>query len=294
MGGDPLLKFCKYQGTGNDFIIVKQSEIDGVTYSSLAKNVCDRRFGIGADGMIVVAPSTVADIRMIFYNADGSIATMCGNGIRCFAKYVYDHGLVGQTSFSVETLAGVLTVELVSMTNEESNVRVNMGCPCYVHPAVPKVTSDGKFINQTIELEGEPYTISSLFIGTIHTVMFVSEIDEKMAIHLGELIENHAMYPQKTNVNFCRVIDPHHIEVLTWEKGVGLTLACGTGSAACAVLSRQLYQCDQSITVSIKGGTLLMEQEEDGVYMTGPARLICTGQYVYGESPQGEQDLDSF
>ena len=113
MGGDPLLKFCKYQGTGNDFIIVKQSEIDGVTYSSLAKNVCDRRFGIGADGMIVVAPSTVADIRMIFYNADGSIATMCGNGIRCFAKYVYDHGLVGQTSFSVETLAGVLTVELV-------------------------------------------------------------------------------------------------------------------------------------------------------------------------------------
>lgn len=282
-----MLKFCKYQGTGNDFIIMEKSELEGINCSLLAKAVCHRYFGIGADGMILVAPSTIADIQMIVYNADGSEASMCGNGIRCFAKYVYDHGVVGKKYFSVETLAGVMTVEVVAITPEESHVKVNMGTPLYVHSTIPKPATGEAFINQEIELEGHSYQINSLFMGTIHTVMFVSEIDEEKASHLGKMIENHPMYPQKTNVNFCRIINPHQIEVLTWEKGVGLTLACGTGSAACAVLSTKLYHCEKSLSVFVKGGKLFMEQKEDGVYMTGPANLICEGRYSYEESSQG-------
>lgn len=275
-----MLRFEKYQGTGNDFIIFEMSELEGLQYSLLAKKVCNRCFGIGADGMIVVAPSKIASIYMIFYNADGSIATMCGNGIRCFAKYVYDHQLVKTKVFTVETLAGVLTVEIVESDDVKSLVRVNMGRPEYIHEAIPVLQIGDEFINQVIEVDGQDYTVSSLVMGTIHTVLFVDHIDEKKVARLGEAIENHSLYPLKTNVNFCKIIDSQNIEVVTWEKGVGITLACGTGSAACALLSQRLYGCENEVTVHVKGGTLLMQQQVDGMYMTGPSTLICSGEYV--------------
>lgn len=275
-----MLRFEKYQGTGNDFIIFEMSELEGLQYSLLSQKVCNRCFGIGADGMIVVAPSKVASIHMIFYNADGSIATMCGNGIRCFAKYVYDHQLVKTKVFTVETLAGVLTVEIVESDDTKSLVRVNMGRPQYIHEAIPVPQIGDEFINQVIEVDGEDYTVSSLVMGTIHTVLFVNHIDEQEGARLGEAIENHLLYPLKTNVNFCKIIDSQNIEVVTWEKGVGITLACGTGSAACALLSQRLYGCENEVTVHVKGGTLLMQQQVDGMYMTGPATLICSGEYV--------------
>ena len=276
-----MLRFEKYQGTGNDFVIFEMSELDGLQHSLLAQKVCNRRFGIGADGMIVVAPSKVATMQMIFYNADGSIATMCGNGIRCFAKYVTDHELVKTKVFTVETLAGILTLEIIESDDLTSLVRVNMGSAIYQHESVPLPGDGDKFINQMLEVDGVPYTVSSLFMGTIHTVLFMDNIDEEAAARIGAAIENHPLYPNKTNVNLCKVVDSKNIDVLTWEKGVGITLACGTGSAACTLLSQDLYDCETSVTVHVKGGNLLMERVGEEIYMTGPATLICKGQYLY-------------
>lgn len=276
-----MLRFEKYQGTGNDFVIFEMSELDGLQHSLLAQKVCNRRFGIGADGMIVVAPSKVATMQMIFYNADGSIATMCGNGIRCFAKYATDHELVKTKVFTVETLAGILTLEIIESDDLTSLVRVNMGSAIYQHESVPLPGDGDKFINQMLEVDGVPYTVSSLFMGTIHTVLFMDNIDEEAAARIGAAIENHPLYPNKTNVNLCKVVDSKNIDVLTWEKGVGITLACGTGSAACTLLSQDLYDCETSVTVHVKGGNLLMERVGEEIYMTGPATLICKGQYLY-------------
>ena len=275
-----MLRFEKYEGTGNDFIIFEMSELEGLQYSLLAQKVCDRRFGIGADGMIVVSPSTVASIQMIFYNADGSLATMCGNGIRCFAKYVYDHQLVDTKVFTVETLAGIFNVEIIENEEAKSMVCVNMGRPNYFDSSVPTLESGEPFINQVIEIDQVPYTVSSLFMGTIHTVLFVEEIDEFEVVRLGSAIENHPLYPMKTNVNFCKIIDSNHLDVVTWEKGVGMTLACGTGSVACAFLSQKLYDCEKKIVVQVKGGELVMELVGDEMYMTGPTTFICKGEYL--------------
>ena len=275
-----MLRFEKYEGTGNDFIIFEMSELEGLQYSLLAQKVCDRRFGIGADGMIVVSPSTVASIQMIFYNADGSLATMCGNGIRCFAKYVYDHQLVDTKVFTVETLAGIFNVEIIENEEATSQVCVNMGRPNYFDSSVPTLESGEPFINQVIEIDQVPYTVSSLFMGTIHTVLFVEEIDEFEVVRLGSAIENHPLYPMKTNVNFCKIIDSNHLDEVTWEKGVGMTLACGTGSVACAFLSQKLYNCEKKIVVQVKGGELVMELVGDEMYMTGPTTFICEGEYL--------------
>ena len=275
-----MLRFEKYEGTGNDFIIFEMSELEGLQYPLLAQKVCDRRFGIGADGMIVVSPSTVASIQMIFYNADGSLATMCGNGIRCFAKYVYDHQLVDTKVFTVETLAGIFNVEIIENEEVTSQVCVNMGRPNYFDSSVPTLESGEPFINQVIEIDQVPYTVSSLFMGTIHTVLFVEEIDEFEVVRLGSAIENHPLYPMKTNVNFCKIIDSNHLDVVTWEKGVGMTLACGTGSVACAFLSQKLYNCEKKIVVQVKGGELVMELLGDEMYMTGPTTFICKGEYL--------------
>ena len=275
-----MLRFEKYEGTGNDFIIFEMSELEGLQYSLLAQKVCDRRFGVGADGMIVVSPSTVASIQMIFYNADGSLATMCGNGIRCFAKYVYDHQLVDTKVFTVETLAGIFNVEIIENEEATSQVCVNMGRPNYSDSSVPTLESGEPFINQVIEIDQVPYTVSSLFMGTIHTVLFVEEIDEFEVVRLGSAIENHPLYPMKTNVNFCKIIDSNHLDVVTWEKGVGMTLACGTGSVACAFLSQKLYDCEKKIVVQVKGGELVMELVGDEMCMTGPTTFICEGEYL--------------
>ena len=173
-----MLRFEKYQGTGNDFVIFEMSELDGLQHSLLAQKVCNRRFGIGADG---------------------SIATMCGNGIRCFAKYATDHELVKTKVFTVETLAGILTLEIIESDDLTSLVRVNMGSAIYQHESVPLPGDGDKFINQMLEVDGVPYTVSSLFMGTIHTVLFMDNIDEEAAARIGAAIENHPLYPNKTN-----------------------------------------------------------------------------------------------
>lgn len=275
------MKFHKYHGTGNDFIIFEATNLQSVDYVDLSKRVCNRHLGIGSDGMIVVEKSDVADIQMIFYNADGSRATMCGNGIRCFSKFVTDYQLVKRHEFTVETLAGIMKVEVVQISDYESQVRVNLGQPIFEHQGIPKGSMMNTYMNQPLSIDSQLYRISTLIIGTIHTVLFVDDFTKLNMESVGGKIEQHPLFPLKTNVNFCQVINQDKINVVTWEKGVGLTLACGTGAAASAIISSILYGCSCEQKVKVAGGELLIQQQNEGIFMTGPAALICQGEYYF-------------
>ena len=276
-----MIKFQKFHGTGNDFIIFNESDLNVKDYSQLAKNVCDRHFGVGADGMIIISESTKADIRMKFYNADGSIASMCGNGIRCFSKFVYENGIVNKKSFTVETLAGVMKPEVIVENDEVKFVKVNLGKPVFLSKEIPVSNENKYFVNEVINIEGSNFNISSLVVGTIHTVLFVNNFDDVDIEAVGQAIEYNKIFPIKTNVNFCKVIDEENIEVITWEKGVGITLACGTGAASSAVISSILKGCSKKINVKVLGGSLVIEQKDDEIFMTGPAEFICSGEYKF-------------
>lgn len=275
-----MIKFQKFHGTGNDFIIFKESDLRIDDYSILAKRVCDRHFGIGADGMIIISESTNADIRMKFYNADGSIASMCGNGIRCFSKFVYDNKLVDKKKFTVETLAGIMKPEVIVENNEVTFVKVNLGKPVFLSNEIPK-GNNSYFINEEIKVEGIDLAISSLVVGTIHTILFVNDFSDVDIKAIGYSIEHNKIFPIKTNVNFCKVIDRENIEVITWEKGVGITLACGTGAASSAVISTILKGCANKLNVKVLGGNLIIEQKDEEIFMTGSAEFICRGEYKF-------------
>lgn len=276
-----MIKFQKFHGTGNDFIIFNESDLNVKDYSQLAKNVCDRHFGVGADGMIIISESTKADISMKFYNADGSIASMCGNGIRCFSKFVYENGIVNKKSFTVETLAGVMKPEVIVENDKVKFVKVNLGKAVFLSKEIPVSNEKKYFVNEVINIEGSNFNISSLVVGTIHTVLFVNNFDDVDIEAVGQAIEYNKIFPIKTNVNFCKVIDEENIEVITWEKGVGITLACGTGAASSAVISSILKGCAKKINVKVLGGSLIIEQKDDEIFMTGPAEFICSGEYKF-------------
>jgi len=274
-----LLKFEKLHGLGNDFIIFNGIDTKLPDYSKLALNVCDRHFGIGADGMIVVEKSDTCDIKMIFYNADGTEAPMCGNGLRCFSKFVYDNNILSKTSFTVETLGGIMKPELIVKDGFVNSVKVNLGTPIFATKQFSINTNEPTFVNKEIELENNIYKISTLFVGTIHTVVKIDNLDNFNIKEIGPQIESLPLFPEKTNVNFLEIIDENNIKVITWERGVGQTLACGTGSAATAVISSMLYGTSKKINVHLLGGILKINQENNNIFMTGPAQIICKGEY---------------
>lgn len=276
-----MIKFQKFHGTGNDFILFNESNLSIEDYSLLAKKVCDRHFGVGADGMIIISESTKADIRMKFYNADGSIASMCGNGIRCFAKFVYENRLVDKKKFTVETLAGIMKPEVIVDNNEVKFVKVNLGKAVFLSNEIPKGKNNKYFINEEINVEGTNLEISSLVVGTIHTILFVNDFNDVDIKTIGHAIEHNKIFPIKTNVNFCKVIDEENIEVITWEKGVGITLACGTGAASSAVIGSILKGCANKVNVKVLGGNLIIEQKNEEIFMTGPVEFICRGEYKF-------------
>lgn len=277
-----MIKFQKFQGTGNDFIIINESDLTNEDYSDLAKKICDRHYGVGADGMIVVSESTKADIRMKFYNADGSIASMCGNGIRCFSKFVYENGLINRKSFDVETLAGIMKPEvIVDDDGKVTFVKVNLGKPIFTSKEIPLSNANKYFIDEEIIVGENCLNISSLVIGTIHTVLFVNDFNDLDIKYIGQAIGYNNIFPTKTNVNFCKVINGKNIEVITWEKGVGITLACGTGAAASAIVSSILRNCDKKVNVKVLGGNLVIEQKDNEIFMTGDAEFICRGEYKF-------------
>ncbi|ADQ40014.1 diaminopimelate epimerase [Caldicellulosiruptor acetigenus I77R1B] len=275
--------FSKMHGLGNDFIVIDARGKEDIDYNSLAKRMCHRHIGVGADGLLLVLDSKLADIRMRIINSDGSEAEMCGNGIRCFSKYVFERGIVKKDKFKVETLAGIIEPELI--LNEYGlveKVKVNMGKPSFKRKDIPmQGEPDSDAINTSIEVDGKEYKITSLLMGVPHTVLFVDDVEKVDIYTLGPKIERHEVFPRKTNVNFVQVIDKNNIKVRTWERGAGATYACGTGSCASVIASNLNGYTERKANVHLYFGTLEIEWQEDGtVFMTGPAEEVFVGEYL--------------
>ncbi|RKD27843.1 diaminopimelate epimerase [Caminicella sporogenes DSM 14501] len=276
------MNFTKMHGAGNDFIILEKQNIGDLGYSNLAKAICNRHFGVGSDGLMIVDKSDVADVKMIFYNADGSIAEMCGNGIRCFSKYVYDNDIVKSETFTVETLAGIKKIKVSIKNDEIDKILVEMGKPSLNSQDVPVKTDKEKFINEKIIISSQEFNVSSILMGVPHTVIFVSDLDDDLINKIGPIIEKHDIYPKKTNVNFVKILSRAKIIVNTWERGVGRTLACGTGVCASVYIAKLLNFVDNIVEVEVPGGTLnIYIDKNDNVFMEGRAEFICSGKYYY-------------
>lgn len=274
------MRFTKMHGLGNDFIVIDDFHAKpSRDYNKLAPRLCDRHFGIGADGLIIVLPSVKADVRMRIINPDGSEAEMCGNGIRCFAKYVYENGIAKKQVMSVETLAGIMKPELYIENGEVKSVRVDMGKPDFEPANIPAFMPGSRIVERPIEVDGEHYSITSLLMGVPHTVLFVDDVDAVDILSTGPKLEKYYAFPKKTNVNFVQVLNDHEIKVRTWERGAGATLACGTGSCASAVASAVTGRTGRNVTVHLFAGDLFIEwADDDTVFMTGPAAEVFLGE----------------
>ncbi|CEP47030.1 diaminopimelate epimerase [Paraclostridium sordellii] len=272
------MNFWKLHGVGNDFIAIdgRFDNIDSNDYSDLAKRVCHRHFGIGADGLLVVKNSDVCDVEMVYYNSDGSRANMCGNGLRCFCKFVYDNNIVNENEFTVYTLDGVKKISLNIYNDKINTIRVNMGKANFNPKNIPVNTDKEVFINEKLVIDNKGFIVSSVLMGVPHTIVFVDEINKKDIYSYGELIEKNKVFPQNTNVNFVKIDDRDNIKVYTWERGCGYTLGCGTGMTASVIVANYLDKVDNIVNVSSEGGTVKIEILDD-VYMIGNAVKICEG-----------------
>ncbi|ADL69044.1 diaminopimelate epimerase [Thermoanaerobacterium thermosaccharolyticum] len=273
------MKFTKMNGLGNDFIVFENLDNEEYDYDILARKLCDRHFGIGADGLLIVEPSGIADIKMRIINSDGSEAEMCGNGARCFAKYVYENGIVKKDKMSVETLSGIIMPELIFKDDVVEKVKVHMGSPIFRTDMIPVKTDKKSFIEETIKIDGRTYIVTSLLVGVPHTIIFVNSIDKNMILNIGPLIEKLQIFPRGTNVDFVKVEDDSNITVRTWERGAGLTFACGTGACASAVASALTEKTKRNVYVHFKKGDLYIEWLLDNnIYLTGIAEEVFTGE----------------
>lgn len=277
-----LKKFSKWQGCGNDFVLFDCLDNPLADYSELAKKVCDRHYGIGADGILIVEPSSVADFRMRIINTDGSEAEMCGNGIRCFARYLYDNRLVTKEEFTVETGAGILVPRIIKENNEVIGVRVDMGEPHLLGEEIPVIGYDGKrVISEPLQVEGNTYEMTCVSMGNPHCVIFVDDAEKFPIEKLGTKFEHHSVFPKKTNTEFVQIIDKGHVRMRVWERGAAITLACGTGSCATAVACILNGKTDRNIEVALDGGKLNIEWADNNhVFMTGEAKLVFTGEWI--------------
>ena len=270
------MKFSKLQGTGNDFIVIDdRCDIYLGREEEIAKKLCDRHFSIGADGILIVRNSNIAEIQMIIINADGSYASMCGNGIRCFAKYVWDHNIIRKDCIKIETGDGIKEAKVYVENNKVKTVKINMGSPSY-KPEDYYSTEKAEIINKSIVENDKEYSITSLQMGVPHTVIF-GEL-ESFNIEEGKKIEKNTLFPKGTNVNFCEIIDKENVKVKTWERGAGPTLACGTGSSAVVSAANKLGLTETKVQVLVPGGTLCIEIENKNVFMTGPAEECFRGE----------------
>lgn len=275
------MQITKMHGLGNDFVVIEEQNVAEQNLGLLAKKICTRKLNVGADGLIVVCDSNVADVRMRIFNSDGSEAEMCGNGIRCFSKYVYEHGLVSSESLSVETLAGIMYPVLEVKDGMVVSVKVNMGHSVLAAKDIP-VREDKSPQNFEIDVEGKKFNISAVLVGVPHAVVFVDSINLDEVVQYGALIEKHVVFPKNTNVDFVRIINDSQIEIRTWERGAGLTLACGTGSCASAVAANLRGFCGNTVEVQHKVGNLIIEIKDGNVFMTGPAETVFSGEWFCG------------
>lgn len=274
------MKFTKMQGLGNDYVYVNCFEEKIENPSELAVKVSDRHFGIGSDGLILIRPSEVADFRMTMFNADGSESEMCGNGIRCVGKYVYDYGLTDKTEVSVETLAGIKYLKFLIKDDKVDMVTVNMGEPILKPELVPVVGEGDAVIDSPIEVDGKEYKMTCVSMGNPHSVVFVDDVDNFPLHEVGPLFEHHKAFPRRVNAEFCQVIDRTHAKMRVWERGTGETLACGTGTCATAVACILNGKTEDEMTITLLGGDLIIrwDREKNVIYMTGPARVVFDGE----------------
>ena len=276
------MKFTKMQGIGNDYVYVNcfKEKIDNPP--EVAKIVSDRHFGIGSDGLIMINPSKVADFEMEMYNADGSRGEMCGNGIRCVAKYVYDYGLTDKTSISVETLAGIKYLDLTVEDGKVVLVKVDMGKPMLRPEEVPVVSEKEEVIDEPITVDGQEYRMTCVSMGNPHAVVFIDQDVKEFPLEtVGVKFENHERFPKRVNTEFVNVLDRHTAQMRVWERGSGETLACGTGACAVAVACALNGLTEDEVTVKLLGGDLQIkwDREKNTVYMTGPAEVVFDGEW---------------
>lgn len=276
------MKFTKMQGIGNDYVYVNCFEETIADPSAVARFVSDRHFGIGSDGLILVKPSDVADCEMDMYNLDGSQGAMCGNGIRCVAKFAYDHGIVRKKNITVNTKSGIKYLDLDIKDGKVSSVKVNMGSPILTAKMIPVVSDKEQVINQPLDVNGTVWNITAVSMGNPHAVTYMEDVNSLDIEKVGPMFENHINFPDRINTEFVKVIDRRTLQMRVWERGSRETLACGTGACAVAVAStlNGLVDEDVPITVKLLGGDLqiLWNRQENLVYMTGPATTVFEGE----------------
>ena len=275
------MKFAKMHGCGNDYIYINCLEETVENPGELSERLSERHFGIGSDGLILIKPSEKADFEMDMYNADGSQGAMCGNGIRCVAKYVYDFGLTDKTEISVDTKSGVKELQLDVEDGKVKTVRVNMGSPEFDVKKIPVEYEGDEAIDAPILIAGREYHFTGVSMGNPHAVVFVDDVENFPIGKIGPLFERHAIFPDRVNTEFIRPIDDHTIEMRVWERGAGETLACGTGACAAGVAAIRNGKVKGSeVTVMLRGGVLKVEwdREANQVYLIGPAELSFTGE----------------
>ena len=273
------MEFTKMEATGNDFVVFNGFKYSIDNYKDLAIKACHRHYSVGGDGILICEKSDIADVKMIYYNSDGSRGEMCGNGIRCFSKYVYEEGLVDSKVFKVETLAGIKTIWLETDNKGiVETVKVNMGKPIFNPKAIPVDIDKERVVEETIKIEGKEIIYSSVLVGVPHIVIFINDIEDLDINELGSKLEVNPIFPSKTNVNFVKILDRNKIKVYTWERGAGRTLGCGTGSCASVVIGNLLGKLEKKVGVKTEGGELQVELGDKGeIYMKGWANRICNG-----------------
>ncbi len=293
------IDFTKMHGLGNDFIVVdavSRAALSGLgedELPGLAVRLCDRRFAVGADQLLLLCPSERADFRMRIFNADGSEVEMCGNGIRCLARYIWDRGLSDRETLEIETLAGI-----IRPTERDGMVRVDMGMPEFDPRKIPLALPEGEAtrgaapsIDYPLEVEGQAFNTTCLSMGNPHCVIIVSDVDTFPVSYYGPMIENYRIFPRRTNVEFVEILNDREIRMRVWERGAGETMACGTGASASAVATSLKGLTERDVTVHLRGGDLLIEWASDGhVYMTGPAVTVFEGIIDIENNRVGERD----
>lgn len=274
-----MIPFTKLHGIGNDYIYINAIKHSVKNPKKLAIAMSNRNFGVGSDGLILILPSDKADFTMRMFNADGSEAEMCGNGIRGFAKYVYDHNLTKKTTIAIETLAGIKQVRCTLKNGKVHTVTVDMGEPILLRDKIPMIGNPGTVIEEDLHVDGVKFSITAVSMGNPHVVIYVEDVKNFPVEKYGPMIENHELFPKRTNVEFVQIVTGKEVIQRTWERGSGETLACGTGASAVTVAGVLTEKTDRRLKVHLKGGDLAIEwnNKDNHVYLAGPAEEVFEG-----------------
>ena len=280
-----MILFSKMQGTGNDFVVINCiTQYFNYSLNTFAKYLCNRNFGVGADGVIYLFKSSIADFKMRIFNSDGTEAGMCGNGIRCLAKYLYEKNVINRVNFRIETISGVKDINLIVENKTVIGIKVNMGIPFFeaqrIPAYLPKEEYSKKYHTVSINIEAEEYKFDLVSVGNPHAVCFVEDLSIIDICRIGKIVENHKYFPNKINVEFVQIIDKSNIKIKVWERGVGNTISCGTGACASVICAIKRSYVETNVDVELDGGKLHIDysDNEKGIIMTGGAEFVFEGR----------------